>query len=530
MIAYFSECDFELPALDKPVDDPEWVAGGIGAKQGLWIEASMGIAQQHPADRHDRHTAVIPDSGGGMDLHEALTLTIPTRHRDAPPWCGRVWGDTRSAEEAQLHPTKTVSRSGARPHALRGGVQGRSGAVGETSPRHAKVRGSEAAGGVSFALTGLAGNNAHGAGFLAAALDRNLTPKMISCTSGQIWWVYLFLGALGRENGDSLGAELDRIIREAEPYPSRDLNLFHLMVTGIPDVMRLAFGEAALDVGRNAMRAGGRIARDCLLAWFRAYLGAIGPAAKSAAPFLLGEFTRIPPARSMICLFSQDFYEKIAKRFNKSKIAISFNTFDPKAGTEVVHMNDEALRLLRREAGSPSEHRTRTRYDTITESDVRDALWLYQYGFERARRFDGCYFRHALLSEVTASPLVFVSRPINWRWLGELPQSLMDLLDMQTEVSMNGSYQGERDKIELMNNLVRSGHLSDGKSFHEIELVEIECMTQRGYFDYIFEDRAVFDAARACAFQKFARLDQDGAMAGEPHEGRECADAWPPSA
>ena len=48
---------------------------------------------------------------------------------------------------------------------------------------------------IAFALGGLAGNNAHGAGFLHAALERKITPTTISCTSGQIHWVHLYLQA-----------------------------------------------------------------------------------------------------------------------------------------------------------------------------------------------------------------------------------------------------------------------------------------------------------------------------------------------
>ncbi|NTV62179.1 MAG: hypothetical protein HGA65_01410, partial [Oscillochloris sp.] len=54
---------------------------------------------------------------------------------------------------------------------------------------------------IAFALGGLAGNNAHGAGFLHAALNHtghDLTPSMISCTSGQIYWVWQYLQARGK--------------------------------------------------------------------------------------------------------------------------------------------------------------------------------------------------------------------------------------------------------------------------------------------------------------------------------------------
>jgi site-specific DNA recombinase len=79
---------FELPALDEPADDLERVAVGIGAEQGLRVEAALGVAQQHPTDRDDRHAAVTPDGSDGVDLHDALARAIPARHRDALPGRG----------------------------------------------------------------------------------------------------------------------------------------------------------------------------------------------------------------------------------------------------------------------------------------------------------------------------------------------------------------------------------------------------------------------------------------------------------
>lgn len=48
---------------------------------------------------------------------------------------------------------------------------------------------------IAFALGGLAGSNAHGAGCLQAVIDKwgARTPQVISCTSGQIFWVCVYL-------------------------------------------------------------------------------------------------------------------------------------------------------------------------------------------------------------------------------------------------------------------------------------------------------------------------------------------------
>ncbi len=46
---------------------------------------------------------------------------------------------------------------------------------------------------IAFALGGLSGNNAHGAGFLQAAMEMGTEPAMISFSSGQILWVFRYL-------------------------------------------------------------------------------------------------------------------------------------------------------------------------------------------------------------------------------------------------------------------------------------------------------------------------------------------------
>ena len=74
MVADLAEGDLHLPALDEPAQDLQRVLVGIGAEQGLRVEAAPGVAQQHPADRHDRQPGVAPDGGAGADLDDALAL------------------------------------------------------------------------------------------------------------------------------------------------------------------------------------------------------------------------------------------------------------------------------------------------------------------------------------------------------------------------------------------------------------------------------------------------------------------------
>jgi len=346
----------------------------------------------------------------------------------------------------------------------------------------------------SFALGGLAGNNAQGAGFLAAALDADMKPSMLSCTSGQIYWTFLYLEALETgAKGDFLAEKMEEYLRQTEPFSSRDANLWRMALIGKPGMMRLVTPpEWALNLWKNGAAA----ARKMFLQ---------GPRA-----FALESVSEIWPDQVAICQFPEKFFEDVAAAFNKADFGIAFNAYNPKQGCEIVHMNARAFDL---HGKSPVQNydtfRSRTSYAEITKDSVRDGLWIYQYGLTGREAFDGCYFRQTMLSEAALTPTVFVSRPINYKWLGELPETYIDCEDLKTEVFMNGAYQGERDKIELINKLIDEKRLIDPKSkYQSIALEEVEIEVQRGYFDYVFEDKSVFVKARAEAGKKFAAFNQ----------------------
>src|SRR3954471_13138922 len=58
VVADLSEGDLQLPALREPADDLQRLLCQVGAEQGLWVEALARVAQQHPADRHNRQAAM----------------------------------------------------------------------------------------------------------------------------------------------------------------------------------------------------------------------------------------------------------------------------------------------------------------------------------------------------------------------------------------------------------------------------------------------------------------------------------------
>jgi hypothetical protein len=110
-----------------------------------------------------------------------------------------------------------------------------------------------------------------------------------------------------------------------------------------------------------------------------------------------------------------------------------------------------------------------------------------------------------MLSELASATDIFVARPINYQWIGSrLPTGLAGVADLKTKVGFNGSYAGERDKINLINKLIDDEVL--GAPYKKINLIEIEMGLQRGYFDYIYESLEVFDHARKCTQGKFEKV------------------------
>lgn len=348
----------------------------------------------------------------------------------------------------------------------------------------------------AFALGGLAGNNAHGAGFLQAALDAGQVPQMISCTSGQILWACRYLNAL-RGGAASLRqqfqADLDAVQRTGEP--NTDLTLLGLF--GKEGVFRPAYDRFFSDWWRNA----GDVFADIV--------------ARKGKVLAAKELWSLMPARTLVPQFPETFFDTIAETFQAADIGIAFNAYNPLSGDEHVYLNAQARTLLRQggrqcyDPGTPNRHRPYRTYLDIDAQAVRDGLWLYQYGFDpKGSGFvDGAYFRGVMLSELSRADVIFSVRPIHHQWQGRLPGNYPEMEDLKTEVAFNGAYSAERDQLLLVNQWIADGLLDrqPGARYHTVALEEIEIASQRGYFDYIMESVDVFDRARDEALRRFAR-------------------------
>ncbi|MCP4353162.1 MAG: hypothetical protein GY795_47535 [Desulfobacterales bacterium] len=333
----------------------------------------------------------------------------------------------------------------------------------------------------AFAMGGLAGNNAHGGGFLQAAMEKNEEPVIISCTSGQIFWVYNYLKI--KKTTKNLEEIFKEEIKKASPTNNTNWDNWNLALFGRRDVYRPAYYEFQRDLCNNMVKSYQKVMHN---PHETNYLDAL---------------CRVIPSRTLVPLFPDNFFDNISETFNMSDIGIVFNSYNPKNGTEYVHLNDKARKMLDVDYNGRGSYRDRTEYKRITQESVRQALWIYQYGFDRDRlAFDGAYFRQIMLSELVPADKIYVVRPVNYRWVGNLPECYIGVEDLKTETSFNGTYAGERDKIKLINKLIRDNcftqKMVSGKNYHEIELVEIEIDTQEGFFDYINEKMSVFKNAK----------------------------------
>lgn len=234
------------------------------------------------------------------------------------------------------------------------------------------------------------------------------------------------------------------------------------------------------------------------------------------------EFSKVMPAQLFVPAFPESFFQSICDTFNnESGIGIVFNSYDFHAGTENVYLNKRAKRMLGVKFKQPDHYRDRTIYRELTPDAVRQGLWLYEYGAPAyGPAIDGAYFRQVMLSELARASTIYVARPINSRWIGPFPKSWLALQDMKTEVNFNGSYAGERDKILLMNRLIRdkafSKKMKRKRNYHLVKLEEFEITTQEGYFDYSAEDIEVFDQAYEAAADKFSAGSRTGTGTSSP--------------
>lgn len=331
---------------------------------------------------------------------------------------------------------------------------------------------------LAFALAGLGGFNAHGAGFLTAARAHGIAPDLVTATSGQI----VVLAAYLRGEPDLAKGLIDPAIAD-DP-----LAQLKVLLLGYPGV----FEPATLEALRRVM-----------------------------APPWLGtsiEFfaERFLPAQLYKPARSAETIAALADTFNRSGVGVVFNAYDPVRGEGVLYGNDAARERMESEtsigyvaAQASADARlgksagSEQAIAPITPEAVEAALWLTLYGFSGlpGGRMDGAYHRSCIVSELHNFDRIIVCRPLASGW-GEqaLPQSYFDVQDWNTEMWFSVGYKAEVDAMKRINRLVEKGSL---EGFKFVDILEVEPETPAGYFNYFIERQSVFDSAREKAGRLF---------------------------
>ena len=329
---------------------------------------------------------------------------------------------------------------------------------------------------VAFALAGLGGFNAHGAGFLTAASELDVRPRMITVTSGQIVVLAAWLRNLD--------------LKEELIKPDSAEGLFgtlRILLKGMPGVFRPAF-------------------REGFARWFT------WPGSSDSLFEILAD--RLMPAQLYVPERPDSFFSGMEELFNGTKdIGIVFNAFDPATGEGKLFGNDAArdcwpseskLTRTKPSAGKViAQPQKKTALEPITAEALKAALWLSLYGFDKTplNLIDGAYHRACIVSELYSFKTIFAVRPLAKGWGSRLPGNYFDVEDWQTEMWFSVGYKAEVEGMKRINDLIFDNKLASD-DFGYIDLVEVTPVTPAGYFNYFTEREKVFDDAYAEGLQK----------------------------
>jgi len=326
----------------------------------------------------------------------------------------------------------------------------------------------------AIALGGLAGNNAHGAGFLEALRRSGKMPQLVTCTSGQILHVAKWL------QGVDMHAFFEESILQTQPFGDwLDANLIFKQLSANSQVIRPSTQEFPYDVL-------GAVTRSWVKAW-------TDP--KNFSMFR--ELYNVMPARSLVPAFPPDFHSGIAAALNDTEVGVVFNAYNFDDGHEYVYMNKAALKLTGKSLGRHGA-KSWIDYQPITAATAEQALYLYQYGFKTSTQtVDGAYVRDVILSEIPSQnneiDRIAAVRPQPDNWLGGPPMSNVELQSLQTQVGFNATYIGERERIRLMNRL--SGQLKWDVQPKQVSILELPLAEPRTWWDYVVESEQIFRSA-----------------------------------
>lgn len=319
---------------------------------------------------------------------------------------------------------------------------------------------------VAMALGGVGGFNAHDAGVLSAAHECGLTPDIITCTSGAIFWTHLFL-----TDPDSIRAQVEQQAAEVNGATA-----LQVAVLGDPGVFRPAYASY-------------------LARWFTPPSG----------PPVRALLDRLFPAQLYQPTLTPEFFTQVAEDLSRASTPVAFNAYAVSSGHELVFCNQAAFAFLGLSPGHTRPHDIPgddvvTEYQPIDADAVRAALWLTLYGF--ANRYqgetaiDGAYQRQLIMSELTRCDVIYAIKPQASAWRARPPGNYFEVQDFVTEMGLNASFAAEVAGL-------RAARLDDTRGPIRIEPITLH--RPLGYFNYFVEKLPVYTEAYEQARKVFSR-------------------------
>ena len=354
----------------------------------------------------------------------------------------------------------------------------------------------------AFALAGLGGFNAHGAGFLAAARAEGYRADLITATSGQIVVLAAYLAG-----APDLKAGLIDPDVEKDPLAQLRIALF-----GYQGVFKPAYEDALKRLLTPP------------------YLGfGIDFFADRFLPAELYQPTRTKATIKQIADTLNAPTHFVGTAAETSQIGVVFNSYDPSTGKGRLYGNHTARDLLCDKKSLPVPETQRSLDPRIAESDAGDtiypitedaveaSLWLSLYGFSRLPydQMDGAYHRSCIVSSLHGFEDVIVCRPLaNGFRADRLPTNYFEVQDWNTEMWFSVGYKAEIDAMKRINALIAQGKLAADSGMTYVNIYEVEPATPAGYFNYFIERDTVFDDAKEKAGRLFRWLGEG--RIGEP--------------
>jgi hypothetical protein len=349
---------------------------------------------------------------------------------------------------------------------------------------------------VAFALGGLGGFNAHGAGFLDAATKCGVFPELVTATSGQIVVLAKWL----------LGCDLRKAVINRDLEHNRFAQLA-VAFGGERGVFRPAYSEA-------------------LRRWWSL------PDLRH--PFR-SFFDRVLPAEIYLPTRTQTEFAEMADAFNTKAykngepVGVVFNAYNLETGEGVLFGNDHARKIWAPKKAIPTLSKAGVNGEELTHEDepqllpitpqaVEAALWLSLYGFDHMPTpplMDGAYHRSCIISELHTFEHIFVARPLAPGWRKRPPSNWFQVQDWQTEMWFSASYKAEVAALEMINSLIAAKLLK--RRFNSIKIHPVTPDAPAGFFHFFVERDTVYDEAykkAVCAFTTYQ--DQLSRAQSEP--------------